>query len=152
MSRQPDSGIVENFFRRDGRLNRLRYFKRNVVLFVVELIILTVITTVGTNDLDEFSQGSLIVFRVFYIAGLIPFCCLMIRRLHDLDMNETLAYVFFALSFVTVFIDGKDMLKVEPSSLENALDTVACIINLYTLFWPGTNGDNSYGSDPLKAT
>lgn len=150
MSRQPDSGIVENFFRRDGRLNRLRYFKRNVVLFVVELIILTVITTVGTNDLDEFSQGSLIVFKVVSIAVMIPFCCLMIRRLHDLDMSETLAYVFFALIVVSILMDGKDMLKTEPTFLENALNTVNFIISLYVLFWPGTNGDNRYGADPLK--
>ena len=150
MSQQQDSGIVENFFRRDGRLNRLRYFKRNMVLFVVEFTILTVITTVGTNDLDEFSQSSLIIFKVVSIAGLIPFCCLMIRRLHDLDMGETLAYVFFALSVVTILMDGKDMLKVEPTSLEDALNTVNFIISLYALFWPGTTGANSYGSDPLK--
>ena len=150
MNRQPDSGIVENFFRRDGRLNRLRYFKRNVVLFVVELIILTVITTVGTNDLDEFSQGSLILFKVVSIAVMIPFCCLMIRRLHDLNMNETLAYVFFALIVVSILMDGKDMLKTEPTLLEDALNTVNFIISLYVLFWPGTNGDNRYGSDPLK--
>lgn len=150
MSRQPDSGIVENFFRRDGRLNRMRYFKRNVVLFVVELIILTVITTAGTNDLDEFSQGSLILFKVVSIVGLIPFCCLMIRRLHDLNMGETLAYVFFALTVVSIFMDGKDMLKVEPTPFEDALNTVNFIISLYVLFWPGTNGDNRYGSDPLK--
>lgn len=150
MSRQPDSGIVENFFRRDGRLNRLRYFKRNVVLFVVELIILTVITTAGTNDLDEFSQGSLIVFKVVSIAVMIPFCCLMIRRLHDLNMSETLAYVSFALIVVSILMDGKDMLKTEPTLLEDVLNTVNFIISLYVLFWPGTNGDNRYGSDPLK--
>lgn len=150
MSRQPDRGIVENFFRRDGRLNRLRYFKRNVVLFVVELIILTVITTLGTNDLDEFSQGSLILFKVVSIAVMIPFCCLMIRRLHDLNMNETLAYVFFALIVVSIFMDSKDMLKTEPTLLEDALNTVNFIISLYVLFWPGTNGDNRYGSDSLK--
>ena len=150
MSRQPDRGIVENFFRRDGRLNRLRYFKRNVVLFVVELIILTVITTAGTDDLDEFSQGSLILFKVVSIAVMIPFCCLMIRRLHDLNMNETLAYVFFALIVVSILMDGKDMLKTEPTLLEDALNTVNFVISLYVLFWPGTNGDNRYGSDPLK--
>lgn len=150
MSRQVDRGIVENFFRRDGRLNRMRYFKRNVVLFVVELIILTVITTLGTNDLDEFSQGSLILFKVVSIAVMIPFCCLMIRRLHDLNMNETLAYVFFALIVVSILMDGKDMLKTEPTLLEDALNTVNFIISLYVLFWPGTNGDNRYGSDPLK--
>ncbi|MBR0261696.1 MAG: hypothetical protein IJQ85_07875 [Selenomonadaceae bacterium] len=41
MSRVKDDGFVENFLKRDGRLNRWRYFKRTALLVVSEVIILT---------------------------------------------------------------------------------------------------------------
>ena len=150
MSRQVDSGIVENFFRRDGRLNRLRYFKRILLLFAVEMIIVLAIVIVSTNELDEFSQGGLIAFKVVCIVSMIPFTCLMIRRLHDMNIGEMPAYIFFALNVLLVLMFDKNVMKVEPSLFENTLNVLISVISLCILFWPGTNGVNRYGSDPTR--
>lgn len=150
MSRQIDRGLVENFFRLDGRLNRWPYFKRTMLIIIVELILLTAILIVSSNELDELSSGGLIVFKAVCIVATIPLCFLMIRRLHDMNMPESVAYVFFALNVALTLMYGKDFLKAEPSSLENMLSCLIGAINLLTLFWPGTKGSNAHGSDPTR--
>ena len=35
-----DKTLAENFLKREGRLNRLRYFKRNVVLVIATFILM----------------------------------------------------------------------------------------------------------------
>ena len=145
-----DEGIFENFFRRDGRLNRWRYFKRNLVIFFVAMIILLGIIIVDVNALGHLSSFGNNAVKFFSAAVQVPIFCLMVRRLHDMNKNETLAYVAIGLSLAGTLFQGNDFLVTEPSTLENLLNVVSGFINLYILLCPGTHGVNQYGADPLE--
>lgn len=145
-----DEGIFENFFRRDGRLNRWRYFKRNLVIFFVAMIILLGIIIVDVNALGHLSSFGNNAVKIFSAAVQVPIFCLMVRRLHDMNKNETLAYVAIGLSLAGTLFQGNDFLVKEPSTLENLLNVVSGFINLYILLCPGTHGVNQYGADPLE--
>lgn len=150
MARVKDEGIFENFFRRDGRLNRWRYFKRNLVIFFVAMIILFGIIIVDVNALGHLSSFGNNAVKFFSAAVQVPIFCLMVRRLHDMNKNETLAYVAIGLSLAGTLFQGNDFLVTEPSTLENLLNVVSGFINLYILLCPGTHGVNQYGADPLE--
>lgn len=149
MSRQIDSGIAENFFRRDGRLNRWRYFKRVFLLGVIEMLILSVIFLIDVNALGEMSTLGNAVVNLVCFAGMIPFYCLSVRRLHDMNKGDTLIRANIALDVFLTIARGKNFLVTEPSFLLNGLSTLSGVIGLYILLCPGTSGANQYGSDPL---
>ena len=145
MARQPDKGLYENFLRRDGRLNRWRYFKRAMLLGVVTvalLIVLLIVAAVTASPQNNFAVKIVLGFM------LIPHFCLMVRRLHDMDKGETLAYVYSALQVVYVFIG--DFGQGELSPIELVITVISTPIALYILFGSGTKGDNQYGSDPIE--
>ena len=148
MARQPDKGLYENFLRRDGRLNRWRYFKRTTLVAVVEMVIAIVFFIMDMNALGQLSSSGETVFKLLLAVGQIPFLCLMIRRLHDCDKDEKLAYVSLVLNALIIVVTDYKTLA-EPSSFENAVTIFAGLIGLYVLFCPGTKGDNQYGEDPL---
>ena len=157
MARQPDKGIYENFLRRDGRLNRLRYFKRIVLIGIIDAIIGAVIGAVASDDFGQLSTMGDILDKIFAILFLIPQFCLMIRRLHDMNKGNTLAYVNVILGVVSLFLVEHMVASIssgEPLMVESTIAGVFLIaqvvISLYILFCPGTKGDNNYGSDPLE--
>ncbi|MBR1646348.1 MAG: DUF805 domain-containing protein [Selenomonadaceae bacterium] len=149
MARQPDSGIYENFFRRDGRLNRLRYFKRCILLCLVEFLIAAVIFVMDMNALGQLSSTGNLAFKFLLAVGQIPFFCLMVRRLHDCDKDEKLAYASLVLNALTIIVTDYSAFA-EPSLFDNVVAALAGVIGLYALLCPGTKGDNQYGEDPLE--
>lgn len=150
MAHVPDNGIAENLFRRDGRLNRWRFFKRCFLLGLVEFLIVFVIFLVTTNALGQISTMGSILIKVVSLVVLLPYFCLSIRRLHDMNKNETLAYVCVGLSIISTFMIDKDFFVSEPSNFENIITVVNGFVGLYILLCPGTHGDNQYGSDTLE--
>ncbi|MCR5834086.1 MAG: DUF805 domain-containing protein [Selenomonadaceae bacterium] len=150
MSRQKDVGIVENFFKREGRLNRLRYFKRLIVVGTIESIILANVLIMGLNALLELSTSALIFFKVTAIAALYPIFCLMVRRLHDMDKDEKFAYVFVAINTAIILSYSETAITTEPPIYISFLNLILAVMSLYLLFCAGTKGDNQYGSDPLE--
>ena len=150
MAHAKDKGIFENFFRRDGRLNRWRYFKRNIAVALTSIIILLGIIILDINALGHLSSFGNNVIKIFSAAAQIPLFCLMVRRLHDMNKTETLAYIAIGLGLVPIIFRDGDFLVTEPSTLENLFNMVSGFISLYIMLCPGTHGDNQYGSDPLE--
>ena len=152
MARKPDSGLVENFFKRDGRLNRWRYFKRFLVLVLVEMIVITAISVATVNMIGELSPRGLVIMNVFLIIWQVPLYCLMTRRLHDIGRDEKLAQVCFAINaaMVMFFPEYNVNEPIDPSPVEMIISLVAAVIGLYIMFCPGTHGYNQYGDDPLE--
>ena len=118
---QIDSGMRENFFQWQGRLNRKRFLKRLIALtgmgIVLYILMLVVILTSGgplMEPNESVAEGVFGFFTLLSIPLTVSTYMLMIRRLHDLNLSG-----FFVL--------------------------------LYLLFKEGTTGDNSYGPDPLGA-
>lgn len=128
---QIDNGIKENFFQWRGRLNRLRFLKRLLVLFGVSLVlyILMVLLVVLMSDHamqpnESAAEGVFGFFTLLCIPITISSYMLMIRRLHDIGLSG----FFVLLSFIPIVSLG---------------------FMLYIFFKQGTTGDNQYGADPL---
>lgn len=89
--------------------------------------------------------GSIVCVAII-IVGQIPYYCLNVRRLHDMNKDETLAYVLLGLG-VAGAISGSDVFSM--TTFETLAYCVETIAGLYLLFFPGTYGKNKYGADPL---
>ena len=145
-----DNGIAENFFRRNGRLNRWRYFKRTALLVVSEIMILTFwVAFFEFTSLDsKISSGEDIFIKFIGLIFIIPQFCLMVRRLQDMNKNEKIAYLYVTFQIWAVAtLDFSDYN--EPTLLENLVGIIQFLLLLYTLLFVGTRGNNKYGEDPL---
>ena len=120
-----DSGLLENLFNVKGRLNRWRYFKRSIGIFLLYVILLiaTVAIFVDPSSGDVAVTG-IILCGLLSILFPIGSICLTIRRLHDLNLTGWLCLLMTVPAVNTAFW-------------------------IYTTFAPGTCGANQYGGDPL---
>lgn len=141
-----DRTLQEQFLKTEGRLNRLRYLKRNLVLLLVWLLTGMLIVLIFGDDMGNLSSTGNILSSFIGGAMLVPYYCLDVRRLHDMDKDSTLAKISLVLCFAMLFIDDDPF---NPSAIGIILSLVVCIIALYLLFVPGTKGANKYGADPL---
>ena len=139
-----DKTIVEMFFKQNGRLNRLRYFKRSLVVGVIESLLIVlgaVILLEPWEDTNSAFEGYSIICG---LIALYPEFCLNVRRLQDLDKGKDMAYWFAGAGALTVI----------GSSLESGKGAIVALMYLgcalYLTFAEGTKGENQYGSDPLK--
>ena len=157
MAHVKDKGFVENFLKREGRLNRWRYFKRMFALLLISEIVVIVVSIIAALSMPTVifsSDTSLFDNLIVNIAKVVGFLltpayfCLMVRRLHDLNKSEAIAYV--AVAVICVNILSLDLEQEEDSILEIALQWLNFAFTLYLLFFPGTKGNNKYGSDPLE--
>ena len=157
MAHVKDKGFVENFLKREGRLNRWRYFKRMFALLIISEVIIIVVsmiaalsmpTVIFSSDTSLFDNLTVNVAKVVCFLLTPAYFCLMVRRLHDLNKSEVIAYV--AVAVICVNILSLDLEQEEDSILEIALQWLNFAFTLYLLFFPGTKGNNKYGSDPLE--
>ena len=118
--------FLSKVYTTDGRLNRLRYFKYQVILTILSALVGAMIgfasglLTGGDPTSMLFTVPTGICSFIASIGGIM----LSIRRLHDLNKSGW----FMLLSLVPL---------------------VNVIFWLYILFAPGTTGWNDYGADPL---
>lgn len=121
MAKELDSGIKEMFFSTDKRLNRLRYLKRSVALLPIAIIL-----NVAANSLGDNPSLLYLLFLLAVIVAVVVSCFMLnIRRLHDMNMTGWL-------------------------SVLGLIPIVDIVFELVLLFKKGTDGDNKYGSDPLR--
>ena len=140
-----DKTLAENFLKREGRLNRLRYFKRNVVLVIVTFILMFIAAIIFMDYTTyKVSTAGHIAFFIIMLIMFVPSYCLVVRRLHDMDRDELLAKMYIAGGVTSFFLNFILKYEFEP------LEIVMVILGLYILLVPGTQGANRYGSDPLK--
>lgn len=80
----------------------------------------------------------LALLGLFFIASIIPWIALQVRRLHDLGVSGWwyLAYVI-----------GGQMLDQVPQ-VGSSLNSLLSLGWLVWMFFPGTAGSNKYGDDP----
>ena len=128
---QIDSGIKENFFRWNGRLNRKRFIMRllaltgvGIVLYILMGVLLVVYADGTMRPSEETIMGIYGLFTLLSIPITVASYMLMIRRLHDVGLSG----YFILLAFIPFVSLG---------------------LLLYLLCKHGTEGDNAYGADPL---
>ena len=124
--------IKWKYFNYEGRLNRLAYFLRVLVVLVVGLLVMGAAFVVAFVGLSSNNSGANILGGLMALIGCVAFIpllvsCIMlvIQRCHDLDKTGW----FFLLGYVPF---------------------VGIFFALYILFAPGTYGPNRYGPDPLE--
>lgn len=123
---EKDNGLIEMFFTWHKRLNRLRYFKRALVLVGIEMILAFAITLATMEPSgDDISSTGYVLFALMCLVCAVPHYMLIIRRLHDLNLTGWLCLL--------IIVPG-----------------VNVFFSLYLLFAPGTIGANDYGADPIE--
>lgn len=128
---QIDSGIKENFFQWNGRLNRKRFIMRllaltgvGIVLYILTGVLLVIYADGAMRPNEETIMGIYGLCTLLSIPITVASYMLMIRRLHDVGLSG----YFILLAFIPFVSLG---------------------LLLYLLCKHGTEGDNAYGADPL---
>lgn len=143
-----DPTFQEMFFKTHGRLNRLRYIKRTLLLSLIEVLSFIVLCTI--LDIDSESKTADTLLTCISLLTVYPYYCLLVRRIEDLDRNRSevipLTIVIVVLAFVNVY-DVYYYLTTY-SAVKGAYCAYGLIM-LYIAFKDGTHGPNQYGEDPL---
>ena len=156
MNYVPDSTMAEMFWTGESRLNRWRYFKRNVVLALFYGIIYGILhATLGVNvavdtkavGLDfnfnydliwETAPEYLIALAILQVAFAVFSYKLDVRRLKDLGKDNKLAIVVLVCFIM--------------SDIHPIISMVGAFIGIYLLLAKGNEGENEYGPDPLEGS
>lgn len=152
-----------------------------VVNILVSLIVLPVIGLGGPNltamiaaqddpaalsaallsAMQSAAWGSLVLFLIFAYPGY----CLSVKRRHDKDNDGRDVLVYFVVTAILMLIQalgmGYDVVEMNgipvptPTLLYSVVGIAVGIFGIYLLvvlgFLKGTEGDNSYGPDPLRS-
>lgn len=157
-----DKTIKEMFFSTEGRLNRMRYFKRTLLVTVVGFVLWTLIFVIFSDGAGNTNSTGDFMINLVGIMILFPKYYLDVRRLKDIgkyfprtkeeDCTESLikkvAAAYAIIEFVmSIIINISD-------ELAHHLTGVSVVIILFWLwmqFKPGTVGTNKFGEDPLTS-
>ena len=144
-----DKTAEEMFLKRTGRLNRLRYFKRGIAVTLIAILAFVPVSVIFGDDWGNLSSFGELVVTAINLVSLIPLYCLDVRRLHDMDKDETLAKISLGLGVIGAFVSSNsDPFDLSPTA--TIVYLAETVIALYLLFSPGTKGENKYGADPLQ--
>lgn len=137
-----DTTIQDMFLKTTGRLNRLRFLKRNIVVVLVAFIVFLL----GAASLNPYDFNTFI--KITSIP-LMPFIyCLNVRRLQDMNYDNKLAIVLLVIQGIQ--ISEMDTIRYTSSLLGSVTSVISMIGGLFLLFKDGTHGKNNYGADPLN--
>ncbi len=170
--------LFEQMFSWKGRLNRQRYFLRNISLLGMCVLIFASISIIlmlfigmsvvaeTITDTPSISLSISTVVFLFITASIMFFITILltiipalwkIRRWHDLGHSgfylllTELPYFFIACGLPD-FADGSiSDYEIAAFVLIMLLILWLVCINLYLLLIKGTNGENIYGEDPLAS-
>lgn len=135
--RKPDEGIIENFFKLHGRLNRKRFIKRSLALAGLGFPCIFLPFAV-LGDTLSFDVLSRIIAFVFQIANY----CIAARRLEDLGYGPGAARLILIMGIISLPIDDEHVLRILSYGQSGFW--------LYCAIKKGTVGKNQYGEDPLQ--
>ena len=147
---KPDDDFGQMFLSREGRLNRLRYFKRTILIGFTE-VMLDII-------LGESLKNSDVIIAILTFCFLWPQYCLDVRRLKDINKSKMLADFKLGIGIYTCILSYNiDLEAIINYGINDSYATqlvglglAGCAVGLYLLFASGTNGKNQYGPDPLQ--
>lgn len=88
-----DRGITENFFKKDGRLNRKRYIKRYIAINLLRAILVLFLLTVLSDEYGNMSMLNNILLTL--VIGVIIYSnfCINLRREQDIAKFENIKMV-----------------------------------------------------------
>lgn len=143
-----DKTISEHFFKMNGRLNRLRYFKRKLVLGVLLTMLLHLGYRVFGYEFGQVTTPYAAIYNtVVSLIFVLPNYSLSVRRLQDMNKGKTLAVIYAVLMAIMAFLDFTGLNYMFYFLLILATATLA--IGAYLLVVPGTRGKNRFGASPI---
>ena len=172
----PDQNNFHDLFlKRDGRLNRLRYFKRSLIVGLIGIILYMIALPLMAAIVETGSSNSMEAYNAFIGLSMISMILisalslylsygLIVRRSHDLHNqsmffkyiekdDQILAKCFVALQILYIF---GQFFALNAPTLTGLCDLVWCLsggfLGLYLLFAKGEVGANKFGHDPLGNT
>lgn len=146
---QNNETIREMFLSANGRLNRLRYFQREISLTIVQAVLLCAIYLSCVDPWGEVSIMGNVLLTLLSLVFIFPRYCLDVRRLQDLGQDSTFAWFFVAVNVLYIFGDVTG--KLEDMMIFLIVVAIAgLLLWLYMLLTPGTRGRNRFGEDPLE--
>ena len=110
-----DKTMQEMFIKTTGRLNRLRYFKRVMVVTVATLAIGFPFFMIFSDEWGNLTSFGNMITIIIGIIALFPMYCLDVRRLQDMDKDNTIAKISFVISAITVIIAPDDVFTMDTS-------------------------------------
>ena len=140
----------EKFFTTTGRINRMTFFKRNMLLVLVAFLaffVIGIVDVINGSDVDSISTTGRLLETAVTLLLVTPEYCLNVKRLHDLGKNEILAKVIAGTSAFSALYALT--LNASADSLNSIVLISVGIFNvvafLYLLFAKGNSVANSYG-------
>ena len=143
---------MKTFFSTSGRLNRLRYFKRGLVIVIVEVFLISLV--IGYGALSRNTESATVLVGMLMLPCWVSSYCLNVRRLKDIgkifddsELSESsiqlMAGSLFIIDFISMFLSGSALI---------AAYSIIFVCGVYILFKPGMVGSNKFGPDPLGNT
>lgn len=126
--------ITKKYFQLKGRANRKEYMIFLGIYFLLYYMFDTIDVTAEQTFLKTFLYLLIVISLVFLT---IPSITIMVRRLHDLNLNGF--WFFLDIPIITVLY-----LINFPSVL------ITWSFSLILLFFKGTSGANKYGEEPVN--
>lgn len=143
-----------NYANAEGRAQRSAYWWVQLYVIIIYGVLITVIFMADGGDqlfeilrqafngnsdpdlIENFKLGASGVFAlflliIFILANVLPSIMLSIRRFHDLNQTGWLFLLFFVVGQIPV------------------IGILSGLANLIWFIFPGTDGPNKYGPDPL---
>lgn len=133
--------MENSFFSWKGRVNRGWFLKNgfgdHLVMIMIAYKCFPIVSAVNLNLPSEIIFGACFLCLVF-ICTFVTWVSVMARRLHDVGMNDTFAFVLGALLLGCFFLEGQ--------GFKACLGIYVSVLLGLALF-PGENGENRYGSE-----
>lgn len=139
----PEKGITKQFFNYKGRLNRLRYIKRKLVLFLFFYMPVGMINAILSQP-TVYHELLTYLLWIVVIGGTVSELCLMARRIRDIQPAYVVGANYLRLRMLAIIFCMLFQIFFPPLGL------ICILINIYLLCAKGTNGTNIYGRDPLE--
>ena len=140
-----DQTLKDKLFNTEGRLNRMRYFKRCLLLLAITVVCYVVVGVALSDDYGNMTGRTEMGLLVVGLVGSFAGYCLNLRRMQDIGSGNAkkIALAFLAIDVLLCFDISE--------SISIILGVISLPVALYMLFCPGTVGPNEYGPDPLGA-
>lgn len=162
-------GIIERFFKSDGRLNRKAFNLRLLAIYVVRYILVSIVAYFLSDGAGNFTEGRAIIVMLFSCIFIYSNYCINVRREQDLShelvaeeseedkkkektlLSDVIA-VFDAVLLIVAFwpnmpTSGKGLLLLKWHSF---IALAVFLGQFYLMVRKGVTGPNRYGPDPLQ--
>ena len=142
-----DVTIQDMILKTTGRLNRLRYFKRTLILgFIFGFIASFIGVFLTVSDICTPNEANF--FASFISMTSVPlFYSLNVRRLHDMNYDNKIAIGFAVIQFIAIM---QSLIYFISNELFLMIVVINIIAGMFMLVMDGTHGRNDYGADPLN--